>query len=98
LETIIVQKGYAPPNPNAPKERMTIILAMIAAFFGAPELYRLTIEFVLAFAESRYGPQLVQPVLFAWAVIVAAFAYYSARITFDIALMSALLALATRMF
>lgn len=91
-----MQKGYSPPNPSDPKTRMTIILAMIAAFFGAPELYRLTIEFVLAFAETRYGPQLVQPVLLAWAVIVAAFAYYSARITFDIALLSAVMAVAMR--
>jgi len=92
-----VQQQF-PQKPNDPKTRMTIVLAVVAVFFGAPELYRLSIGFVMAFAESRYGQELVRPVLLAWAVIVAAFTYYSARIGFDIALVSAVTAVAMRFF
>ncbi len=81
-----------------PKEGMTIVLAITAAFFGGPELFHHTVDFVFAFAQSRYGTDLAGFAVIGWAVIIAAFTYYAARITFDIALVSALLALATRFF
>lgn len=81
-----------------PKQGMTIVLAITAAFFGGPELYHHTIDYVFAFAQSRYGGDMAGLAVIGWAVIVAAFTFYAARITFDIALVSALLALATRLF
>lgn len=80
-----------------PKHGMTIVLAIVATFFGAPELFYHTVEYVGEFAASRYGHDLAPPAMIGWALLVAAFVYYSARITFNMALVSALLALATRL-
>ncbi len=94
-----MQHGQFPrQGGHDPKQGMTIVLAIMAAFFGGPALYYHTVEFVVAFAQSRYGPDMAGPAVLGWAVIVAAFTFYAARITFDIALVSALLALATRFF
>lgn len=85
-------------NGHDPKQGMAFVLALIAVFFGAPELYHRTIGFVMAFSQARYGADFTDLVILAWAVIVAAFTFYAARITFDLALASALLALAMRFF
>lgn len=85
-------------NGQDPKQGMALVLALIAVFFGGPELYYRTIGFVMAFAQARYGPDFADLVLLAWAGIVAAFTFYAARITFDLALASALLAIAMRLF
>lgn len=83
-------------NGHDPKQAMTIVLALVATFFGGPELYHQTIDYVLAFAQSRYGEQFLPLALIGWALLVAAFCFYAARITFDIALLSAVMAVAMR--
>lgn len=85
-------------NGHDPKQGFTIVLALSATFFGGPELYHQTIEYVLAFAQSRYGEQFLPLALIGWAFLVAAFTFYAARITFDIALLSAVMAVAMRIF
>ncbi|MDH4980954.1 hypothetical protein [Hyphomicrobium sp. D-2] len=85
-------------NGHDPKEAMAVVLALVATFFGGPELYHFTIGTVIAFAESRYGADLAPVAVIGWALIVAAFSFYAARITFDIALVSAIMAVAMRLF
>ena len=85
-------------NGHDPKQGMAVVLALIATFFGGPEIYHHTINYVLAFAQSRYGEQFLPLALIGWALIVAAFSFYAARITFDIALLSAVMAVAMRIF
>lgn len=80
-----------------PKRRMAKVLAVVATFFGAPELYYHTIPYVMAFAQSRYGPELAPLAIIGWALIVALFIYYGARITFDVALFSAVIAVGMRL-
>ncbi|MDI4665393.1 hypothetical protein K9U40_13795 [Xanthobacter autotrophicus] len=81
-----------------PKRAMAFALAVVATFFGAPELYHLTIGFVMAFAERHYGPEMLGAVLIGWAAIIAALTFFSAQISFDMAIVSTLLAVAMRFF
>lgn len=81
-----------------PKRAMALVLAVVATFFGAPELYHLSIGFVMTFAERHYGPEMLGAVLIGWAGIIAALTFFSAQISFDMAIVSALLAVATRFF
>lgn len=85
-------------NGHDPKQGMAIVLAIVAVFFGAPELYYQTIQYVMAFAESRYGPDWAPIALFGWAFIVAGLIFYAARITLEIALVSAVMSVAMRLF
>ena len=85
-------------NGHDPKQGMAIVLALIATFFGGPELYHHTIDYVIVFAQSRYGKEWLLAAVVGWALIVGAFSFYAARITFDIALLSAVMAVVMRIF
>lgn len=91
-------RPVAQGNGHDPKQGMAFVLALVATFFGGPELYHYTINYVLAFAEARYGAEFLVPALIGWALLVAAFTFYAARMTFDIALVSAIMAVAMRIF
>lgn len=87
-----------PGQGHDPKQGMAIVLAVVAVFFGAPELYFHTLSYVLAFAESRYGADWAGLAVIGWGFIVAAFIFYAARITLEIALVSAVMSVAMRIF
>lgn len=92
---------FPPKQPGSghdPKQGMAIVFAVVAVFFGAPELYFHTLSYVMAFAESRYGADYADLAVIGWAFIVAAFIFYAARITTEIALVSALMSVAMRIF
>jgi len=74
------------------------VSAAMAAFFATGPLYALSIDWVLEFASTHYGDELIWPIRAFWFVVVGAITFGIARATVATAIAMGGLALGSKLF
>lgn len=71
-------------------------VAVVATFFGAPQLWGRSVEYVEELTHQTYGAGWADIVSFAWFLICVALVFYISRMTIGTALIFGGLAIVTR--
>ncbi|MCF8467278.1 MAG: hypothetical protein K9G33_07730 [Sneathiella sp.] len=74
------------------------VLAVVCTFFGTGPLYSRTVDWVVRFAASNYGPASADIASVLWGLICAVLIFFIARASISTALVMGALTIATRIF
>lgn len=77
-------------------EALANILAFITAFIATPEVYARTVNWVVNYTATRYGPGFEDMTAMGWFAVTALLIFFGARASLATAILAGGLALATR--